>query len=159
MIPSASKVVTRHALAGRLTLIPRPIVFTNGCFDILHRGHVAYLEEAAGLGAALIVGVNSDASVQQQGKGPDRPINCLEDRMAVLAALAVVTLVVPFDEDTPYALIGEVLPDHLVKGGDWTPETIVGADVVRGHGGQVHSVPFRFERSTSTLLRRIRDTA
>lgn len=155
---SESKIVhdPARALGARLAVLPRPIVFTNGCFDILHRGHVAYLEEAAALGRSLVVGVNTDASVRRLGKGSDRPINPLEDRMHVLAALGCVTLVVPFDEDTPLALIHAVRPDHLVKGGDWPPEKIVGADFVRGYGGQVHSIPFRFQRSTSELIQRIR---
>jgi rfaE bifunctional protein nucleotidyltransferase chain/domain len=131
-------------------------VFTNGCFDILHRGHVTYLEEAAELGRALVIGVNTDASVRRLAKGDDRPVNPLDDRMAVLAALGCVTLVVPFDEDTPLELIRIVRPDHLVKGGDWAPEKIVGNDFVRAYGGHVHSIPFRFERSTTALLNRIR---
>ena len=143
-------------LADRLDALIRPIVFTNGCFDILHVWHVDYLDRAAALGASLVVGVNSDASVRRQGKGDDRPINPLADRMAVLAALESVSLVVPFDDDTPLALIQVVRPEHLAKGGDWPVETIVGADFVRGCGGQVHSIPFRHTRSTSDLLRRIR---
>ena len=134
-------------------------MFTNGCFDILHRGHVAYLEEAAALGQSLVVGVNSDASVRRLDKGRDRPVNPLDDRMAILAALACVALVVPFEEDTPLELIRLVRPDHLVKGGDWTPDKIVGADVVQSYGGRVHSIPFRFKRSTTDLLQRIRSHA
>jgi rfaE bifunctional protein nucleotidyltransferase chain/domain len=145
-----------HDLVVRLRTLQRPVVFTNGCFDILHRGHVTYLEEARALGANLIVGVNTDESVQRLNKGPQRPINPLDDRMAVLAALESVTLVVPFDDDTPLALIKEVRPEHLVKGGDWTRDNIVGGDVVRSYGGQVHAIPFRFDRSTTELLRRIR---
>lgn len=143
-------------LASRLAALVRPIVFTNGCFDILHIGHVDYLDQAATLGASLVVGVNSDNSVRRQGKGDDRPINTLGDRMAVLAALEAVTLVVSFDDDTPRALIEAVRPEHLVKGGDWPVDTIVGASLVRGYGGQVHSIPFRHPRSTSDLLHRIR---
>jgi len=143
-------------LQARLAALPRPVVFTNGCFDILHRGHVAYLEEAAALGRSLVVGVNSDASVRRLEKGHGRPVNPLDDRMAILAALACVSLVVPFGEDTPLELIRLVRPDHLVKGGDWAPDRIVGADVVKSYGGQVHSLPFRFKRSTSELLQRIR---
>ena len=143
-------------LPARLATLPRPLVFTNGCFDILHVGHVDYLDQAAALGASLVVGVNSDASVRRQGKGDDRPINPLADRMAVLAALEAVSLVVPFDEDTPLALIHAVRPEHLVKGGDWPVDAIVGADFVRSYGGQVHSIAFRHQRSTSGLLGRIR---
>jgi rfaE bifunctional protein nucleotidyltransferase chain/domain len=155
---AATKIVRDPAreLAAHLTRLARPLVFTNGCFDILHRGHVTYLEEARALGASLVVGVNTDASVRRLDKGGDRPINPLDDRLAVLAALESVSLVVPFDDDTPLALIQQVRPDHLVKGGDWAPETIVGNDVVRTYGGQVHSIPFRFDRSTTGLLRRIR---
>ncbi len=141
------------AFAAKLA---RPWVFTNGCFDILHRGHVTYLEEAAALGASLIVGVNSDTSVRRQNKGSDRPINPLEDRLALLAALESVSLVVPFDEDTPLNLIVALKPEHLVKGGDWSADRIVGAAEVRAGGGQVHSIPFRYQRSTTQLLTRIR---
>jgi rfaE bifunctional protein nucleotidyltransferase chain/domain len=143
-------------LAARLASLPRPLVFTNGCFDILHRGHVTYLAQARTLGASLVVGVNSDASVKRLGKGDDRPVNGQEDRMAVLAALESVSLVTWFEEETPLELIRLVRPEVLVKGGDWAPEAIVGADVVRASGGSVHSIPFRFERSTSTLLAKIR---
>ena len=155
-----TKVVTDpgRELAARIARLPRPIVFTNGCFDILHRGHVTYLEEAARLGRSLVVGVNSDVSVGRLDKGSGRPFNALDDRMAVLAALASVTLVVPFDEDTPLALIKAVRPDHLAKGGDWAPDKIVGAEFVRAHGGAVHSIPFRYQRSTTDLIRRIRSS-
>jgi len=139
-----------------LASLPRPVVFTNGCFDILHRGHVAYLARAAALGNTLVVGVNSDESVRRLDKGGDRPFNTLEDRMAVLAALACVDLVVPFDEDTPAELIEAVRPDHLVKGGDWPLDRIVGADTVRRRGGEVHSIPFEHDRSTTSLIERIR---
>ena len=159
MTGSESKIVTDTAqLPARVAQLARPVVFTNGCFDILHRGHVAYLEEAAALGKSLVVGVNSDASVRRLDKGDDRPINPLADRLAVLAAVGCVALVMPFEEDTPLELIRIVRPDHLVKGGDWTPDKIVGADVVRAYGGRVHSIPFRFERSTTALLRRIRSS-
>ncbi|MDA8361241.1 MAG: D-glycero-beta-D-manno-heptose 1-phosphate adenylyltransferase [Gammaproteobacteria bacterium] len=143
-------------LAARVARLPRPVVFTNGCFDILHRGHVTYLEEARSLGASLVVGVNSDASVRRLAKGPERPINCLEDRMAVLAALESVSLVVSFEEDTPLALILAARPDVLVKGGDWPLQTIVGATEVLASGGTVHSIPFRFDRSTTRIVETIR---
>lgn len=143
-------------LASRLARLPRPLVFTNGCFDILHRGHVTYLAQARALGAGLVVGVNTDASVRRLGKGDDRPVNGLEDRMTVLAALESVSLVTWFDEDTPLELIRTVQPDVLVKGGDWSVDRIVGADLVLGRGGRVHSIPFRHERSTSALLAKIR---
>ena len=135
---------------------PRPLVFTNGVFDILHRGHAAYLEEAAALGATLVVGLNSDSSVRKLGKAPDRPINRLGDRLAVIAALECVNFATCFDEDTPIELILRLQPDHLVKGGDWKQDEIVGARQVRENGGNVHSIPFRYARSTSDLIARIR---
>lgn len=134
----------------------RPVVFTNGCFDILHRGHVAYLEEAASLGRTLFVGVNTDASIRRLGKGAGRPINPLDDRLALLAALGCVDLVAPFDEDTPLAMIVAVRPDVLVKGGDWEPGAIVGREQVLSWGGRVQAIPIRFTRSTSNLIDRIR---
>jgi rfaE bifunctional protein nucleotidyltransferase chain/domain len=156
LTPSERKIVRDTAqLPARLAELARPLVFTNGCFDILHRGHVAYLEEAAALGKSLVVGVNGDASVRRLEKGDDRPVNPLDDRLVILAALGCVSLVVPFDDDTPYELIKRVRPDHLVKGGDWSPDKIVGADIVKSSGGQVHSIPFRFNRSTTDLIRRI----
>src|SRR5512140_485331 len=127
-----TKLCEAGELAGRVAALPRSLVFTNGCFDVLHRGHVTYLAQARALGAALIVGVNSDASVKRQGKGDDRPINAEHDRMMVLAALESVSLVVPFDEDTPLNLILACHPDVLVKGGDWRIENIVGAREVHG---------------------------
>ena len=139
--------------------LSKPLVFTNGCFDILHRGHATYLEQARNLGAALIVAVNSDSSVKRQNKGDDRPINSLEDRMAVLASLACVDAVVSFDEDTPLELIKTIVPEHLVKGGDWPIKDIVGADIVTANGGSVHSIKFEFERSTTSLINRIRGQA
>ena len=150
------KICTRDNFIERAAGLQRPLVFTNGCFDVLHRGHVTYLAQARNLGASLIVGVNTDASVRRQGKGNDRPINNEGDRMAVLAALESVSLVVPFDEDTPLNLILACKPDVLVKGGDWKPENIVGADEVKGWGGAVHSIPFIHERSTTALLEKIR---
>jgi len=159
MTHSEQKIVNDpQSLDEKLAQLKRPIVFTNGCFDILHRGHVAYLEDAASLGNSLVVGVNSDDSVRRLEKSADRPLNPLEDRMAILAALESVSLVVPFEAETPLDLITQVQPDHLVKGGDWSPENIVGADVVTGRGGQVHSLPFKYSRSTTSLLDRIRGT-
>lgn len=137
--------------------LPRPLVFTNGCFDILHRGHVSYLEEAAALGNSLLVAVNSDDSVRRLNKGLDRPINPLADRLAILAALQSVDLVIPFDDSTPLELIKQIHPDILVKGGDWPLEQIVGATEVIQYGGEVHSIPFRYQRSTTDLIRRIRN--
>ena len=143
-------------LVARVASLTRPIVFTNGCFDVLHRGHVTYLAQARALGSSLIVGVNGDASVKRQNKGDDRPINPEQDRMVVLAALESVSLVARFDEDTPLNLIIACRPDILVKGGDWQVENIVGAAEVRGWGGTVHSIPFMHERSTTALLKKIR---
>lgn len=131
-------------------------MFTNGVFDILHRGHVTYLARARALGAALLVALNSDASARRLGKGAGRPVNCLEDRMALVAALESVDAVTWFDEDTPEALIERVRPDVLVKGGDWPVDRIAGASAVRARGGRVVSIPFEHERSTSALLARIR---
>lgn len=150
------KICKREELAARAAQLPKPLVFTNGCFDVLHRGHVTYLAQARALGASLIVGVNSDASVKRQGKGDDRPVNIEADRMSVLAALESVSLVVLFDEDTPLNLILVCHPNVLVKGGDWTPDKIVGAKDVQGWGGTVHSIPFIHERSTTALLKKIR---
>ncbi len=151
-----NKICSLDKLASRVAALPRPIVFTNGCFDVLHRGHVTYLAQARALGASLIVGVNSDASVKRQGKGADRPINAELDRMMVLAALDSVNLVVLFDTDTPLDLILACRPDILAKGGDWKIEDIVGASEVQGQGGSVHSIPFLHDRSTTALLKKIR---
>ncbi|MBE0625297.1 MAG: D-glycero-beta-D-manno-heptose 1-phosphate adenylyltransferase [Burkholderiales bacterium] len=140
----------------RIAALRRPLVFTNGVFDILHRGHVTYLAQARALGASLVLAVNSDASARRLGKGADRPINRLEDRAAVLAALQAVDLVTWFDDDTPLALILACRPDVLVKGGDWKPEAIVGAREVIAWGGAVHAIAFQFERSTTATLDRIR---
>ena len=151
-----NKICTPGNLAERIAALPRPLVFTNGCFDILHRGHVTYLAQARALGASLIVGVNTDASVKRLGKGDERPINNQDDRMAVLAALESVSLVTWFDEDTPLNLILACKPDVLVKGGDWAVTDIVGAREVQGWGGTVHSIPFLHQRSTTATLAKIR---
>jgi rfaE bifunctional protein nucleotidyltransferase chain/domain len=131
-------------------------VFTNGVFDLLHRGHVTYLARARALGAALLVALNTDASARRLGKGAERPLNALEDRMAVLAALESVDAVTWFDEDTPQALIAACRPDVLAKGGDWPVERIAGAQGVIARGGRVVSVPFEHERSTTAMVERIR---
>jgi len=153
---SSAKVATRLDALARIAALPRPLVMTNGVFDLLHRGHVAYLEAARAQGAALVVAVNSDASVKRLGKGDDRPLNALADRMAVLAALACVDLVVPFDDDTPRDLIVAAMPDVLVKGGDYSAQTTAGAAEVIAHGGKFVAIPFEFQRSTSNLVARIR---
>ena len=151
-----SKIVAPEQLAARVAALPRPLVFTNGCFDILHRGHVTYLAQARALGAAMVVALNTDASVQRLGKGDDRPVNTLADRLAVMAALECVALVTWFDEDTPLQRILDSRPDVLVKGGDWPVEKIVGNAEVTGWGGRVVSIPFIHEKSTTALLEKIR---
>ena len=155
-LPFEKKFCLTDALATRATQLSKPIVFTNGCFDILHRGHVTYLAQARALGASMIVALNSDASVKRLAKGNERPINNLQDRMAVIAALECVDLVCAFDEDTPLNVILQCRPNILVKGGDWPPEKIVGAAEVLSWGGRVHSIPFIYERSTTRLVERIR---
>jgi rfaE bifunctional protein nucleotidyltransferase chain/domain len=151
-----AKIAAPADLAARIAVLPRPLVFTNGCFDILHRGHVTYLAQARSLGAALIVAANSDASVKRLGKGEDRPMNPLADRMALLASLECVALVTWFEEDTPLDRILDCRPDMLVKGGDWPIEKIVGYREVMNWGGSVHSIPFIHERSTTALMEKIR---
>jgi D-glycero-beta-D-manno-heptose 1-phosphate adenylyltransferase len=151
-----NKICPPSELGFRAAGLAGPVVFTNGVFDVLHRGHVTYLAEARALGASLIVALNSDASVKRLGKGDDRPINLLEDRMAVIAALESVSLVTWFEEDTPIARILESRPKVLVKGGDWTIDKIVGAPEVIGWGGEVHSIAFQHERSTTAMLAKIR---
>ncbi len=151
-----TKIVAPADLATRLAQLPRPLVFTNGCFDILHRGHVTLLAQARALGESMIVAVNSDASVKRLGKGDDRPVNTLADRLAVMAALDCVTLVTWFDEDTPIERILESRPDVLVKGGDWPVEKIVGNTEVTGWGGKTVSIPFIHQKSTTALLDKIR---
>ena len=150
------KIATAADALARIAALPRPLVFTNGVFDLLHRGHVTYLEQARGLGAALAVAVNSDASVRRLAKGAERPLNALDDRMAVLAALACVALVVPFDADTPRDLIVACAPDILVKGGDYTAATTAGAAEVIARGGRFVPIPFRYARSTTELVERMR---
>lgn len=151
-----SKFCAPGQLVARCAALPRKRVFTNGVFDVLHRGHVTYLAEAAALGASLIVALNADASVKRLGKGDDRPINTLEDRMAVIAALECVALVTWFEEDTPIERIVAARPEVLVKGGDWPLERIVGGAEVTSWGGTVHAIAFQFERSTTATLARIR---
>ena len=146
-------------LTVRARLLDRKRVFTNGVFDVLHRGHVTYLAQARALGHSLIVALNADASVKRLGKGEDRPINTLEDRMAVIAALECVSLVTWFEEDTPLQRILEARPDVLVKGGDWAIDKIVGNAEVTGWGGSVHTIAFEFERSTTATLAKLRQSS
>ena len=150
------KIVAPEQLSAALAQLPRPLVFTNGCFDILHRGHVTYLAQARALGASMVLALNTDASVKRQGKGDDRPINSLANRAAVAAALESVSVVTWFDDDTPAALIEAIQPDVLVKGGDWQPENIVGAAETLARGGSVHSIPFLHQTSTTQTLAKIR---
>ena len=133
------------------------VVFTNGCFDILHRGHVEYLAKAKELGDLLVVGMNEDASVSRL-KGPERPFVPLADRAVVMAALSSVDYVVPFPEDTPYELISVLIPDILVKGADWPVDKVVGKDIVEAAGGSVQTIEFLPDRSTSSIIERIRLT-
>lgn len=151
-----AKICAPADLPGRVAQLARPLVFTNGVFDILHRGHVTYLAQARSLGASMVVALNADASVRRLGKGEDRPINVLEDRLAVMAALECVSLVTWFEEDTPIERIRSAQPDVLVKGGDWAVERIVGADLVGARGGRVVSIPFEHDRSTTALLEKVR---
>lgn len=143
-------------LAARASLLARPVVFTNGCFDILHRGHVTYLAQARALGATMIVALNSDPSVRLLGKGDERPVNTLADRLAVIAALESVSLATWFDEETPLQRILDCRPEILVKGGDWPVDKIVGNSEVTGWGGHVVSIPFVHQTSTTALLEKIR---
>jgi rfaE bifunctional protein nucleotidyltransferase chain/domain len=167
MAPTGDGALTRPAafenkicppadLPARLRTASRPLVFTNGVFDVLHRGHVTYLAESRAFGSGLVVALNSDASVKRLDKGSDRPVNPLDDRLAVVAALESVSMVTWFEADTPLELILACRPEVLIKGGDWPVDKIVGAREVLGWGGQVHSIPFQFERSTTALLARIR---
>lgn len=150
------KICSPDELVKRLATLARPLVFTNGCFDILHRGHVTYLAQARALGAAMVVALNTDESVRRLGKGSDRPINPLLNRAAVMASLESVDLVTWFDADTPLALIELIQPNILVKGGDWEPANIVGSQEVLARGGSVHSIPFLFDTSTTKTLQLIR---
>lgn len=150
------KIVSREEAAQRVAALPRPVVFTNGVFDVLHRGHATYLARARALGASLVVALNTDASARRLGKGPDRPLNNEEDRAVLMAALESVSLVTWFDEDTPLALITELRPDILVKGGDYDMDTLAETAVVRRYGGQALAIPFVDGYSTSALVRKIR---
>lgn len=150
------KIIKPEHLLKIIKQVKHPVVFTNGCFDIIHRGHVTYLSQAKSLGKTLIVALNTDESVKAQGKGDDRPMNPLLNRMAVVASLEVVDYVTYFDTDTPLDLILKISPDILVKGGDWAITQIVGSKEVLARGGQVHSIPFVYETSTTSLINKIR---
>ena len=150
------KLCPREQLAARVAALARPVVFTNGVFDILHRGHVSYLAQARALGASLVIGLNSDASARGLGKGPDRPLNPEVDRACVLAALESVSLVTLFDEPTPVELLELVRPQLYVKGGDYDIETLEETRRVRRWGGNAVALPFVSGYSTTSLVRRIR---
>lgn len=150
------KIVAREDAPARVAALPRPLVFTNGVFDVLHRGHATYLARARELGATLVVALNSDASAKRLGKGPDRPLNNQEDRAVLMAALESVSLVTWFDEDTPLELIAELKPDLLVKGGDYDMDKLAETAVVKAYGGQALAIPFVDGYSTSALVRKIR---
>ncbi|KDB50766.1 transferase [Sphaerotilus natans subsp. natans DSM 6575] len=158
MTPPAflDKLCLRRDLPARLAALPRPMVFTNGVFDILHRGHVTYLAQARAQGASLVLGLNSDASARLLGKGPDRPLNAEADRACVLAALESVSLVVLFDEQTPCELLTEIRPDLYVKGGDYDIETLEETRLVRSWGGDARAISFVDGYSTTALVKRIR---
>ena len=151
-----SKVCPLEQLTARIAKLPRPLVFTNGVFDILHRGHASYLAQARALGASLVVGVNSDASVRMLGKGDDRPINSEADRQALLAALESVDIVALFTEQTPVSLIEKIRPDIYVKGGDYEIDTLAETRLVKTWSGRAIAIPFLYERSTTSLLGKIR---
>jgi D-glycero-beta-D-manno-heptose 1-phosphate adenylyltransferase len=154
-----NKITTRAALAARVAQLPQPVVLTNGVFDILHRGHVTYLAQARALGASLVVAVNTDASVRRLGKGDDRPLNACDDRMAVLAALQSVDLVVSFDEDTALEVVQQARPQIYAKGGDYDMQAIPEGRAVLAYGGQAVAIDFEHDRSTTKLLNKVRDNA
>lgn len=151
------KICAREVACQRLAALPRPVVFTNGVFDVLHRGHATYLAQARQLGASLVVGLNTDASARRLGKGADRPLNNEADRATLLAALESVSLVTWFDENTPETLIGELKPDVLVKGGDYDMERLPETALVRSWGGRALAIPFVAGYSTTALVQRIRE--
>ena len=151
------KICAPAAVAATALSLPRPLVFTNGVFDVLHRGHVTYLEAARAMGASLLVALNTDASARRLGKGADRPLNAAADRAFVVAALASVSCVTFFDEDTPCELIGRCRPAIYVKGGDYDIDTLPETAVVRGWGGRAVALPFVAGYSTTALLERVRD--
>jgi rfaE bifunctional protein nucleotidyltransferase chain/domain len=152
----SDKICGRSSVLGRVHQLPRPLVFTNGVFDVLHRGHVMYLAQARALGASLLVALNTDASARKLGKGPDRPLNNEADRAFVMAALASTSLVTWFEEDTPLALIAEIKPDILVKGGDYDMAKLAETRVVESYGGRALALPFVDGYSTTALVQKIR---
>jgi D-glycero-beta-D-manno-heptose 1-phosphate adenylyltransferase len=151
-----AKIVPRAEAAARVAALPQPVVFTNGVFDVLHRGHATYLAQARALGASLVVALNTDASARRLGKGPERPLNNEQDRAALMAALEPVSLVTWFDEDTPYQLIEQLRPAILVKGGDYDMATLPETALVQSWGGRAQAIPFVDGYSTTALVRKIR---
>lgn len=156
MAALSDKICTPANVLARLHQLPRPLVFTNGVFDVLHRGHVMYLTQARALGASLLVALNTDASARRLGKGADRPLNNEADRAFVMAALACTSLVTWFDEDTPLELIAQIKPDILVKGGDYDMAKLAETRVVEAYGGRALALPFVDGYSTSALVQKIR---
>ena len=150
------KIVSRQGAPARVAALPRPVVFTNGVFDVLHRGHATYLAQARELGGSLVLALNTDASARRLGKGPDRPLNNEQDRAVLMAALESVSLVTWFDEDTPLELIAELKPDILVKGGDYDMSKLAETVVVKAYGGQTLAIPFVDGYSTTALVKKIR---
>ena len=150
------KIVARRDAPARLAALPGPVVFTNGVFDVLHRGHVTYLAQARALGGSLVVALNTDASARRLGKGPDRPLNNEADRAIVMAALESVSLVTWFDEDTPVQLLSELKPQVYVKGGDYDMRQLAETALVEGYGGRAQAIPFVEGYSTTSLVQRIR---
>lgn len=152
----SNKICSRSNVLARVAQLPRPLVFTNGVFDVLHRGHVMYLAQARALGASLVVALNTDASARRLGKGPDRPLNNDADRAWVMAALASTSLVTWFDEDTPLALVDVLKPDVLVKGGDYDMGKLAETRLVESYGGRALALPFLDGYSTTALVQKIR---
>lgn len=152
------KITSRDDASARVAALTGPVVFTNGVFDVLHRGHATYLAQARALGGSLVVALNTDASARRLGKGPDRPLNNEQDRAVIMAALESVSLVTWFDEDTPITLIGELKPDVLVKGGDYDMAKLPETRVVEAYGGKALAIPFVDGYSTTALVKKIRHT-
>lgn len=152
------KICDARDAVRRVRQLPHPVVFTNGVFDVLHRGHVTYLAQARALGSSLVVGLNTDASARRLGKGPERPLNAQLDRAVMLAALECVSLVTWFDEDTPLELIRELRPDILVKGGDYDMQRLAETQVVQSWGGHALTIPFVNGYSTTALVQKIRSS-